>query len=327
MLTFTAKKKQRKIEARIGKIKRIIKRIEISRKKIECESVRMGSIVKLHHLEYDEYETYAIVEHDKVNSLKNKISCESPIGMALMGKKVGDKIVVKIPTGYVRYKILELVDVLEEYRDYVEKAHTASERYIRKSPEKTVEILPKHFITRVNTFHCSVENHNIVDIMCQIKVSRRDGEVSKVLVPGAFCEKCNRYYLLEVEYERLKHQGIPLCRIVEYDFWTAANQREFSGLNKESILHMMGYNVNSQENLTTKQRWTILETIADAKILSITEIRSHLEWLIRRSNNKDNFENARAKWECDSKHMSKYMVDKQSVVDVASISKKNYRMK
>lgn len=324
-----AKDKQRDLEARIDELERMLKNAEILYEENRIpDQVMLGSVVKIHDLEYDEYEKYTIVEHDKVNSLKNKISNESPLGKALMGGRVGETIIVKTPAGNVQYKILELVDFLEEYRDYSANDNGVSNNSSRKNSKvDTIDILPQHFITRVNTFHCSAEKHDIVDIMCRVKISRPNGVVDTVLVPGAYCDTCKRFYILEVEYEKLKYQGVPLCRIVEYDFWTDGNQSDFYGLNKESLLHMMGYNVNAQENLTTKQRWKILETIADAKILSVTEIRSHLEWLIRRSYNNINFENARAKWECDSKHMAQYEADKRQVVNVASISKKNYRKK
>ena len=88
---------------------------------------------------------------------------------------------------------------------------------------------------------------------------------------------------------------------------------------------MMGYNVNQQANLSKEQRWGILELIVDEEILSIVEIRSHLNWLIRRNQNNRNFDDARWKWQMDSEHLLNYDASGQNIVDVGSITTKNYR--
>ena len=55
---------------------------------------------------YDEEVTYTIVGPSEVNALERKISDESPLGSALMGKKKGDSVMVNAPTGEIEYKIL-----------------------------------------------------------------------------------------------------------------------------------------------------------------------------------------------------------------------------
>lgn len=319
-----AKDKQRDIEARINELKTILEKSQISNIKTDFvhDKVMLGSVVKVHNLSFDEYETYTIVDSTKVNSLKNKISNESPLGKALIGAKVEQIISFKTPAGEMKYKILSLEKFLNEYRNHVENTENNTTNN-NENPTNITDILPQHFVTRTNVFRCSTKSHELTDIMCRVKVVRRNGSIGAITIPGAYCDTCKRYYILERDYERLKIQGIPLCKIVEYDFWTSNNQSTFLGLNHESLLHMMGYNVNAQENLSTKQRWCILETIIDAKILTVIEIQSHLEWLIRRSKNLDNFASARSKWEYDSKHIAEYDNNRKTIVDAASITKKN----
>ena len=70
------------------------------------DSVGIGYIVKLLHLETnDEWEYHNDVSVE-ANPAEDKISNESPVGEALMGRKVGDKVQVEIPAGVARYEIV-----------------------------------------------------------------------------------------------------------------------------------------------------------------------------------------------------------------------------
>ena len=85
-----AKDEQRDIEARIEELEKILKN------------------VKIMDVEYSEELDYKIVGSTEANSLKGKISNESPVGKALIGHKVGDTVEVETPAGVFAYKILEI---------------------------------------------------------------------------------------------------------------------------------------------------------------------------------------------------------------------------
>ena len=70
----------------------------------------MESCVKLHDLEYDEDIEYTIVGSSEADILNNKISNESPLGAALIGKKVGEIVTVEAPIGEIQYEIIEIVN-------------------------------------------------------------------------------------------------------------------------------------------------------------------------------------------------------------------------
>ena len=59
-------------------------------------------------LEYDEDIEYVIVGSSEADSLNNKISNESPLGAAMLGKKVGDTVKVEAPAGVIEYKIISV---------------------------------------------------------------------------------------------------------------------------------------------------------------------------------------------------------------------------
>lgn len=74
----------------------------------------------------------------------------------------------------------------------------------------------------------------------------------------------------------------------------------------ESRLHRYGYNVSSVKGLTSKQREVILSCIIDNKIMSKTEICSHLDYLIKRSSNVARLQEALTKWENDRRFVRDY---------------------
>ena len=59
-------------------------------------------------LEYDEEMEFTIVGSTESNSLQNKISNESPVGRELLGKKVGDIVVIDTQAGKMEYEVLEI---------------------------------------------------------------------------------------------------------------------------------------------------------------------------------------------------------------------------
>ena len=104
-----AKDEQRDIEARIEEIEKILKNAEIvDEDEVDLETINIGCQVKILDLEFDEELTYKIVGSTEANSLKGKISNESPVGRALIGRKVGDLVSVETQVGIVQYKVLDI---------------------------------------------------------------------------------------------------------------------------------------------------------------------------------------------------------------------------
>ena len=104
-----AKDEQRDIEARIEEIEKILKNAEvIDEDEFDSETVNFGSEVTLHDMEIDEDVVYKIVGSTEADILKNKISNESPLGIALMKKRIGDVVTVEAPDGNFDYMIKEI---------------------------------------------------------------------------------------------------------------------------------------------------------------------------------------------------------------------------
>ena len=104
-----ANDEQRDIEARIEQLEKLLKNAEVVvEEEIDLEKINIGCRVKLLDVEEDEEMEFKIVGSTEANSLQNKISNESPVGHALLGKKVGDVVDVETQAGMIQYKVLEI---------------------------------------------------------------------------------------------------------------------------------------------------------------------------------------------------------------------------
>ena len=102
-----AKDEQRDIEARIEQIEKILKNAEVVvEEEVDLDKISDGCQVKVLDEEYEEEMEFKIVGSSEANSLKGKISNESPVGRALLGHSVGDEIIVETQAGEMKYKVL-----------------------------------------------------------------------------------------------------------------------------------------------------------------------------------------------------------------------------
>ena len=104
-----AKDEQRDIEARIEEIEKILKNAEVVvEEEVELDRISIGCKVRILDCEENEELEYKIVGSTEANSLKGKISNESPVGKALLGAEIGDVVQVETHVGTLEYKVLEI---------------------------------------------------------------------------------------------------------------------------------------------------------------------------------------------------------------------------
>ena len=106
----SAKDRQGFIEARISFLEGVISSVEVIDPKTlsGSKTVKFSATVGIVDTETDEEKTYQIVGKDESNLEKNKISFTSPIAKSLIGKSVGDEIVVKTPKGEKNFEIISV---------------------------------------------------------------------------------------------------------------------------------------------------------------------------------------------------------------------------
>lgn len=104
-----AKDEQRDIEARIEELEKLLKNAEVvDEDEVDLDKISIGCKIKILDIEFEEELEYKIVGSTEANSLKGKISNESPVGHALIGHMVGDIVDVETQVGTIQYKVLEI---------------------------------------------------------------------------------------------------------------------------------------------------------------------------------------------------------------------------
>lgn len=104
-----AKEEQAQVEARIVQLENMLKNAKvIDEDEIDLNVVSVGTRVRVYDEEFDEELEYSIVGSTEADPDENKISDESPVGKALIGRSVGEVVDVDTPGGTIQFKILSI---------------------------------------------------------------------------------------------------------------------------------------------------------------------------------------------------------------------------
>jgi transcription elongation factor GreA len=104
-----AKNEQAQVEERIIKLENMLRKaVIIDESKIDSNIVTIGSIVKVNDMEFEEEVEYTIVGSAEADPYEGKISNESPVGKALLGRAKGEVVDVQVPDGIAKFEILEI---------------------------------------------------------------------------------------------------------------------------------------------------------------------------------------------------------------------------
>ena len=104
-----AKNAQAANETKIAELENKLRYAKIiDESEIDTKTVQVGNTVKVLDMEFEEEESYTIVGSTEVDLSQNRISNESPIGIALMGAKKGQVVEAQAPVGVIKYKIMSI---------------------------------------------------------------------------------------------------------------------------------------------------------------------------------------------------------------------------
>ncbi|NMA06400.1 MAG: transcription elongation factor GreA [Ruminococcaceae bacterium] len=105
-----AKNDQAMLEGRISYLEKTLTNVRvIDVSELNTDNVCIGCTVKIKDVETGEYEDYSIVSSNEANASQGKISDESPMGKAMMGKSVGENFDVVLPSGYkMKFEVVEI---------------------------------------------------------------------------------------------------------------------------------------------------------------------------------------------------------------------------
>ena len=111
---YAAKKEKNKNESRIRFLERMIKTAQVIDDSSGEDEVGMNDKIELFIEEDGVTEIYRIVTTVRANSLKRLVSIESPMGKALMGKKTGDRVEIKVNESYSYYAVIKNIEKVED---------------------------------------------------------------------------------------------------------------------------------------------------------------------------------------------------------------------
>lgn len=104
-----AKNEQAFVEGRIQTLERMLRNASIIEEDGHSDAVFLGSKVKVRDVDTGEEMVYTIVGSAEANPNENRISNESPVGQALMGKKVDSEVLVQAPAGQIKYHVMDIL--------------------------------------------------------------------------------------------------------------------------------------------------------------------------------------------------------------------------
>ncbi|MDR3179190.1 MAG: transcription elongation factor GreA [Oscillospiraceae bacterium] len=104
-----AKNEQAMVESRIATVESMLQNVKIiDENELSTEIIKVGSKVTVKDDKYNETASYKIVGSSETNPSVGKISDESPLGMGLVGHRVGDKVNIEAPGGIINYEVIKI---------------------------------------------------------------------------------------------------------------------------------------------------------------------------------------------------------------------------
>lgn len=117
-----AKKDKNQNESRIRYLERMLKTAKVISDDSREDEVGINNVVEVYFEEEDETETYRLVTSIRGNSTNGLISIESPLGHAILGKKVGDRVYIKVSDQYGYYAEIRSIDKTnDDSQDHIRK--------------------------------------------------------------------------------------------------------------------------------------------------------------------------------------------------------------
>ena len=104
-----AKNEQARVETEIAQLEKLLRiAVVVEDGEIDMSTVNIGTTVRILDIDFNEEEEYQIVGSVEADADRKRISNESPVGAALIGKKVGDIADVMTPGGTIKFKVIDI---------------------------------------------------------------------------------------------------------------------------------------------------------------------------------------------------------------------------
>ena len=190
---------------------------------------------------------------------------------------------------------------------------------IIKSPyvKKYDSIDAEDMIIRCHEYDCINKDHQLQKVNAKVRAIDDRG-LFEVMIPVAYCPKCDRYYVLEKFYNILKGYGYICCRVDIYDS-LIANGIVNDLLQDKVILMQYGYSVSEEAGLSEIERHNVLDFIIDNGVLTKLEVIDRIRWLISEGQNRPYTEDEKNKLDMDINYVRrKNNINKNVLIDTGN---------
>lgn len=172
---------------------------------------------------------------------------------------------------------------------------------------------------------CTNNNHKIIDLNATLRIAQPDGKVINHIIPAAYCEICDTYFVLKRDFEIVKEHGTILCPVIDMTEQTINKKGITSLSTSESRIHQLGYNVKRGNGYTREQRQLILANILDNNNISRHEIESCILRPMMQHKNQANYSDSVLAWKQDLEFIKNYKLGDipKVVIDKIIVGKRN----
>lgn len=172
---------------------------------------------------------------------------------------------------------------------------------------------------------CTNNNHKIIDLNATVRIAQSDGKIINHIIPAAYCEICDTYFVLKSDYKIAKTYGTILCPVIDMTGNTNNKKNVVSIATSESRIHQLGYNVKKGNGYTKEQRQLILANILENTDISRYEIESCISRPMNQHKNQLNYSEAVLAWKEDLEFIKSYKLGDipEVVIEKIIIGKRN----
>lgn len=153
---------------------------------------------------------------------------------------------------------------------------------------------------------CTNNNHTIIDLNAILRIVQSDGKIINHIIPAAYCEICDTYFVLKRDYKIAKEHGTILCPVIDMTEQTISKKAMVTLSTSESRIHQLGYNVKRGNGYTREQRQLILANILENTNISKHEIESCILRPMMQHKNQLNYAEAVKAWQQDLEFVKNY---------------------
>lgn len=192
---------------------------------------------------------------------------------------------------------------------YISKEHELQNKKIEQTVIKKSHDISEVGITAIvlsDNRKCTNNNHKMIDLNATLRIAQTDGKIINHIIPAAYCEICDTYFVLKSDYKIAKKQGIILCPIIDMTRNANSKKNVTSPATSESRIHQLGYNVKKGNGYTKEQRQLILANILENTDITRHEIESCISRPMNQHKNQLNYSEAVLAWKEDLEFIKSY---------------------